>query len=117
MSTGRGSPVRQPAMRCETRRFIRLKALDYPSSPALQPAATTVPTTSGAWKLARSSSLLDDGPGLNLDPGTERERGRREGGPCWERRAEELSVGTIESRPVCDVSQVHIDFDDLLPCN
>src|SRR6266851_750486 len=26
MSTGRGSPVRQPAMRCETRRFIRLKA-------------------------------------------------------------------------------------------
>src|SRR5205809_5170735 len=26
MSTGRGSPVRQPAMRCEMRRFIRLKA-------------------------------------------------------------------------------------------
>src|SRR5260370_41463733 len=26
MSTGRESPVRQPAMSCETRRFIRLKA-------------------------------------------------------------------------------------------
>src|SRR5579859_3578594 len=26
MSTGRGSPMRQPAMTCETRRFIRLKA-------------------------------------------------------------------------------------------
>src|SRR5207253_9975377 len=38
MSTGRGSPVRQPAMRCETRRFIRLKALDDPCSPALGPA-------------------------------------------------------------------------------
>src|ERR1700732_2115559 len=65
----------------------------------------------------RSSSLLDDGPGLNLDPGTERERGRREGGPCWERRAKELSVGTIEGRPVREVGQVHIDFDDLLSCD
>jgi hypothetical protein len=26
MSTGRESPVRQPAMRCEKRLFIRLKA-------------------------------------------------------------------------------------------
>src|SRR6266480_235869 len=66
---------------------------------------------------ARSSSLFDDGPGLNLDPGTERERGSREGGPCRERRAKELSVGTIEGRPVREVSQVHIDLDDLLSCN
>jgi hypothetical protein len=34
---------------------------------------------------ARSSRLLDDGPGLDLDPGTERERGGREGGPRWQR--------------------------------
>src|SRR5258708_3105800 len=66
---------------------------------------------------ARSARLLDDGPGLDLDPGTERERGCRKGGPCWEPRAKELSVGTIEGRPIRDVSQVHIDFDDLLSCN
>src|SRR4029077_760695 len=64
-----------------------------------------------------SARLLDDGPGLDLDPSTERERGCREGGPCWEPRAKELSVGTIEGRPVRDVSQVHIDFDDLLSCD
>src|SRR6266550_5505981 len=46
---------------------------------------------------ARSSSLFDDGPGLDLDPGTERERGRREGGPCWERRAKELCVGPLRA--------------------
>src|SRR5207302_10888541 len=37
MSTGRGSPVRQPAMRCETRRFIRLKASPRRESRTGQP--------------------------------------------------------------------------------
>src|SRR6266851_1820594 len=175
MSTGRGSPVRQPAMRCETRRFILLKASlrresrtgqprhvhgipttskaanptnrPVAATPAMTPTAndcgSTIPRlmsrdrsparTLPALRHAaiiksaeaagidligsRSSSLLDDGPRLNLDPGTERERGRREGGPCRERRAKELRVGTIEGRPVREVSQVHIDFDDLLSCN
>src|SRR5438309_10561271 len=72
--------------------------------------------TASATGQARSSRLLDDGPGLDLDPRSERERGGREGGPCWEPRAKELSVGTIEGRPIPDVSQVHIDFDDLLSC-
>src|SRR5256885_13887322 len=66
---------------------------------------------------ARSSRLLDDGPGLDLDPSTEREVGRREGGPCWEPSAKELSVGAIEGGPIPDVSEVHIDFDDLLSCH
>src|SRR2546430_835809 len=73
--------------------------------------------TASATGQARSSRLLDDGPGLDLDPSTERERGGREGGPCWEPRAKELSVGAIQGRPIPDVSQVHIDFDDLLSCN
>src|SRR2546430_12155366 len=73
--------------------------------------------TASATGQARSSRLLDDGPGLDLDPSTERERGRREGGPCWEPRAKELSVGTIEGRPIPDVGRVHIDFDDPLSCH
>src|SRR5438445_5816219 len=55
MSTGRGSPVRQPAMRCETRRFIRLKALDDPCSPALGPAGLSDGHTWGVVHLRSST--------------------------------------------------------------
>src|SRR5206468_3423309 len=89
-----------------------------PSSSSLTRRSLRAPKRPESTELApRSSSPLDDGPGLDLDPGTERERGRREGGPCWERRAKELSVGTIEGWPIREVSQVHIDFDDLLSRN
>src|SRR6476661_2243524 len=79
MSTGRESPVRQPAMRCETRRFIRLKAARARDHVA---ESTRIAVSLLEWP-PRVARARRDGRGGSCASGRPRDVGPR----CERRRA------------------------------